>query len=167
MSVDVIAAALEVAAASATQSLLGGGTVYICGLGCDRSLAHFAADRLMYAVDGDRPPLPAVAITGAENAGGSQSPWRDLRALVHSGDVVLCIDSSVDGGALRQAISAVSDQEVELLGLTHTAIGDIDSAGQYTIITLPGDARSRLMGMQALALNCLCHLIEQQLFGAE
>ncbi len=165
MSVDVIAAPIEVAAAGVTSSLLQGGTLYCCALGCDRSLAQLTADRLMYPVDSDRPALPAMAFTGQEDAQGGDSPWRDVRALMRDGDSVLCIDSSPDGSALQQAITSVADRDVQLLGLTHTGISDVDSAGRYTIIALPGNTRSRLLGMQALALDCLCSLIENELFG--
>ncbi|MEQ8515094.1 MAG: hypothetical protein RIC38_05765 [Chromatocurvus sp.] len=165
MSVDVIAAPIEVAAAGITRSLMEGGTLYCCAIGCDRSLAQLTADRLMYPVDSDRPALPALALPAAVHAGGDDSPWRDARALIRDGDSVLCIDSSPDGGALRQAIAAVADRHVQLFGLTHTGINDVDSAGKYTIIALPGDTRSHLLGMQALALNCLCSLIEHELFG--
>jgi len=165
MSVDVIAAAIEVAAGAITHSLLQGGTLYCCAAACDRSLAQLAADRLMYPVDSDRPALPAIALTSAGQAGPDTSPWRDVRALVRDGDSLLCIDSSKDGHVLQQAIASISDRGVQLLGLTHTGIDNVDSAGKYTIIALPGDARSRLLSMQALALNCLCSLIEDQLFG--
>lgn len=167
MSLDVIAAPLEVAAASATRSLLEGGTLICCAVGCDRSLAQFTVDRLMYPVDSDRPALPALALTGAHPAGADDSPWRELRALARDGDVVLCIDSSPHGSALQQAIAAMESRDVQLLGLTHTDIDDVDRDGKYTIITLPGDARTGLLGMQALALNCLCHLMEHQLFGGQ
>ncbi len=165
MSVDVIAAPLEVAATTATQSLLQGGTLYCCAAGCDRSLAQFTADRLMYPVDQDKPALPALALVGPQSAGLDESPWRDVRAFMRDGDTLLCIDSSARGSNLQTAITAVADRDVRLLGLTHTAIEDIDSAGKYTIIALPGDARATLLGMQALALSCLCELIEGQLFG--
>ena len=165
MSVDVIAAAIEIAAGTITHSLLQGGTLYCCAAGCDRSLAQLTADRLMYPVDSDRPALPAVALTATGPAGPDASPWRDVRALVRDGDSLLCIDSSREGRLLEQAIASISDRGVQLLGLTHTGIEDIDSAGEYTIIALPGDARSRLLSLQALALNCLCSLIEHQLFG--
>src|SRR6056297_2877623 len=75
MSVDVIAAALEVAAASTTQSLLGGGTLYCCAVGCDRSLAQFVADRLMYPVDVERPALPALALTCVSSTAPEPAPW--------------------------------------------------------------------------------------------
>lgn len=165
MSVDVIAAALEVAAASTTQSLLGGGTLYCCAVGCDRSLAQFVADRLMYPVDVERPALPALALTCVTSAAPEDAPWRDVRALARAGDTVLCIDSSPDGHVMQHGIAAIAGRDVQFLGLTHTGINDVDSAGKYTIIAVPGDARSRLLGLQALTLNCLCHLIEQQLFG--
>lgn len=165
MSVDVIAAALEVAAASAALSLMSGGTVYCCAVGCDRSLAQFVADRLMYPVDSDRPSLPAIALTDIASAGANDALWRNLRALARDGDTLLCIDSSADGAVLQQGITAMSDRQLHFLGFTHTGINDVDSAGKYTIIALPGDVRSRLLGMQTLTLNCLCRLIEQQLFG--
>lgn len=165
MSVDVIATSIEIAAGAITHSLLQGGTLYCCAADCDRSLAQLAADRLMYPVDSDRPALPAVALTTTCAAGPDTSPWRDVRALVRDGDSLLCIDSSQEGRVLQQAIASLPDRGVQLLGLTHTGIDDVDSAGKYTIIALPEDARSRLLGMQALALNCLCSLIEHQLFG--
>lgn len=165
MSVDVISAALEVAAASTTQALMNGGTLYCCAVGCDRSLAQFVADRLMYPVDVDRPALPALALTCVTSSGPEDAPWRDVRALARDGDAVLCIDSSPQGEVLQHGIAAVSGRDVQFLGLTHTGINDVDSAGKYTIIAIPNDARSRLLGIQTLTLNCLCHLIEQHLFG--
>jgi D-sedoheptulose 7-phosphate isomerase len=166
LCIDVVAAPLQTAAGSITESLLGGGTLWCLAFECDRALAEFTADRLMFAVGGDRPALPAIALVAGATPALDQSPWRDARALVQEGDSVLCIDTSPSGDALALAISALGERQgSRLLGLSHTGIRDIDSAGEYTIIALPDTSRDRLLGYQALVLNCLCRLIEQQLFG--
>ncbi|KGE03245.1 phosphoheptose isomerase family protein [Pseudohaliea rubra] len=160
---DVIAGPLEAAAAAATGCLLEGGTVLCAGTGPDRALARYAADRLMLGAVAERPALPAVAVTDPADSAG---PWREVRALARPGDLVLALDSG-DGSALTGALGATAAGNPALVLLSYEGCPGLAGAGDDSIvIALPAAPRDQLLTLEAMALGCLCHLIESNLFGS-
>jgi D-sedoheptulose 7-phosphate isomerase len=161
--VDTIARPLEAAAEAATRCLVDGGTVFFAGAGPDRALARYAADRLMLGAGPERPALPAVALT---EPGDPAEPWREARALARPGDLLLALDSG-DGSTLAGALGAAAAGNPALVLLSYDNCPGLPPADDDTvIIALPAAPRDQLLTLEAMALGCLCHLIEVNLFGA-
>ena len=160
---DTIARPLEAAAEAATHCLVDGGTVFCAGTGADRALARYAADRLMLGAGPERPPLPAVALA---DPGDPAAPWREARALVRPGDLLLALDSG-DGAALAGALGVAAAGNPALVLLSYEGCPGLPAAGDDPIvIALPAAPRDQLLTLEAMALGCLCHLIEVNLFGS-
>jgi phosphoheptose isomerase len=161
LSVDRMAEPLAVAAAAATTALLEGGTVFSCGLGPDRAVAVGAADRLMLGADAERPPLPALAITGCDEGATLR---RELRALAGPGDMAICFDSGEEGLCLAATVAGAQPAEIPLVVVCRERHAPPRDAG-IICIALPDAPRSRLLVLETMAASCLCHLIEVNLFG--
>jgi D-sedoheptulose 7-phosphate isomerase len=159
------------------QCLLSENKILCCGEGQSGAISQVFSSNLLNRFNYERPSLPALslsadpaaitAITGDGNFNEIFS--KQVRALGQSGDCLLVIANGSGSGTTLQAIQAAHDREMTVI-----AISDRDSSDIASLLTsediellIPGPNRARVIEVQLLIINCLCDLIDQQLFGSE
>ena len=176
-SVDLLERPLEQAAGAMTAALLAEGKVLACGTGPDGALAQLLVCRLLSCYDQERPALPALSLAGdtssftalASSEGLAEGFSRQVRALGQPGDVLVCIHSGGDRSCLIRAVSAAHQREMTVVTLSNAGRAQPEGDPQFA----PGDIQLRLavgkrslaIEIHTMAINSLCDLIDQNLFG--
>lgn len=176
MSVDQLAVGLEKATALMTAALLADGKVIACGNGADAALAQLFVCQLLGRVEQERPALPALslasdgaAITAVTQQGGANDVFaRQLRALGHPGDVLLCINSAESGGNMLRAVQAAMERNMGVVLLTTTGDGELGSLmrAEDAVLRIEAARPSQRLELFTLVLNCCSELIDHTLFGS-
>lgn len=172
---DRVAAQLEAACATITQSLLSDRKLIICGNGYSAPMASLLTTCLMHQQEFERPSLPAINISIdsttisaiAKDGNYHQIYAKQIRALGNEGDTLVAL--SVDGNCsnIVQAIQTAHDRDIRVV----TIIGQ--EGGKISALKHPDDAEimlythsvARALEGQLLTINALCYQIESQLFG--
>ena len=123
------------------QCLLADGKILACGNGGSAADAqHFAAE-MLNRFEMERPGLAAIALTTdtstltsiANDYDFDQIFSKQVRALGHSGDLLLAISTSGNSRNVIQAISAAHERGMSVIALTGKG------GGQMAEILMPGD----------------------------
>lgn len=159
------------------QCLLSENKILCCGEANNGALAQIFVSNLLNRFDYERPSLPAIALcTDATTltAVTSDSTFNDIfakqiRALGQAGDILLVISNPGQTGTALQAIQAAHDREMLVISI---GSGDNNDASALLLpedreVCIPTDIRARSIEAQLFVINCLCELIDKQLFGSE
>ena len=159
------------------QCLLSDGKILCCGEGQSGALAQIFASNLLNRFEYERPSLPAMTLctdSTSVSAIASDSTFNDIfakqiRALGQSGDLLLVIANSTGPGTALQAIQAAHDREMVVITINNQDSSNLSSLllPEDIEIRIPSDIRPRVAELQLLIINCLCELIDHQLFGSE
>ncbi|WP_460587404.1 D-sedoheptulose-7-phosphate isomerase [Haliea atlantica] len=174
-AVDELAPPLVEAAACITQAFLQEGRLFTCGNGPDAALAQLIASRMLAGFEQERPALPAMALAADSSSLGSLASRhgldevfaQSLRALAHSGDILLCICSGSVGGNLLRALEVARERDMTIVVLSSARDGSLADKVEPGEVLLPcaGNTLARVTELQILALHLLCELVERNLFG--
>jgi len=161
---ETLARPIADAAGALLGAITAGGKVMVGGCGGAAALAAHMAALFVGRFERERPPLPALALSGEPGSA------LQLQALGHPGDVLLLLDAG-DGDAapVRAAIAAAHGKEmtvVLLAGPRGATFGDALSETDVTIV-VPHERPVRVLELQLLALHCLCDAIDLQLMGEQ
>ena len=159
------------------QSLLSENKILCCGEGQSGALAQIFCSNLLNRFNYERPSLPAIALctdatTMTAVTGDStfnEIFAKQIRALGQPGDLLLVISNSSGSGTTIQAIQAAHDREMIVLSISNRDNSDISSLllPEDLELRVPSANRARIAEAQLLAVNCLCELIDHQLFGSQ
>ena len=174
-AVDELAPPLMEAASCITQGFLQDARLFTCGSGPDAALAQLLASRMLAGFEQERPALPAIALAADSASFGSLSGRhgldevfaQSLRALGHSGDILLCICSGSASGGLLRALEVARERGMAIIAFTGSGDHSLAGALQVDDVLLPcrGNNQARVTELQILALHLLCELVERNLFG--
>ncbi len=177
MAVDTFAEPLARAAELVAESLLSDRKVMVCGAGADAALAQLFVSHMQSPPERERPALPAINLAGdgaTLSALATSGPEVDLfaaqvRALGQSGDTLLCINSAAGANGLAGALRAATERNLSIVLVSNGDDGQLPSlAGDGAAVLLPAATRrGHVIELQAGILNCLCQLVENNLFGEE
>jgi len=157
------------------NALLNEKKILTCGNGISAAQAQIFTACLINRFEQERPSLPALnlgadfttqtAIASAYSANDIYA--KQIRALGHTGDILLVLTSSGKSSNLLQAISAAHDKDMHIIALTANDGGDIAALLDANDIELraPLASKPRIHEVHLLTLFCLCDLIDQQIFG--
>ena len=175
MAVDAFAQPLAAAAELIAQTLLADGKIIVCGAGPDAALGQLFVCHMQSPPERERPALPAIglaadgaAITALATAQADGDLFAaQVRALGQSGDTLLCINSAPRGDALVGALRAARERNLSVVLVSNGDDGQLPAlAGDAAAVLLPAAARRcHIIELQAGILNCLCQLVENNLFG--
>ena len=172
MSVDSLAPPIEQAATAMTGALLADGKIMACGSGPDAALAQLLVSNLLDRLDHERPALPgmslgldAASLTAMADSNGLEDIYaRQVRALGNAGDVLVAIASGPLPASLDRALRTAAAQDIRtvLLSITDSdaTLPDVDVQ-----ITVEVMRRPRAVELHTMIIQCLCELIEINLFG--
>ncbi len=175
LAADLILPTILAAGEKLTACLLNGHKVMSCGNGPSACDALRFAGQMLNRFKGERPPLPALAltsdvsaITGIANDTAYQEIFaKQIRGLGQAGDILLAISSSGNSANILQAIKAAHDRNLEVLALTGGDGGKISEVLRETDVEIrvPSSDTARIQETHILIIHCLCELIDYQLFG--
>ncbi|MEE8058426.1 MAG: SIS domain-containing protein [Pseudomonadales bacterium] len=158
------------------QRLLKENKILCCGEGQSGALAQIFASNLLNRFDYERPSLPAIAlsadattITAVTGDGTFNEVFAtQIRALGQPGDLLFVISNGSGSGTTLQAIQAAHDREMIVISISNQDNSDITALilPEDREICIPSTNRARVVEVQLLTINCLCDLIDQQLFGS-
>jgi D-sedoheptulose 7-phosphate isomerase len=168
---DPIAAAVELM----TTAFSAGNKILSCGNGGSAADAqHFSAE-LVCRFERERPGLPAVALTTDTSALTAISNdyhydevfAKQVKALGQAGDVLLAISTSGNSANVVRAIEAAHAKGLTVVALTGRDGGHIASLLQNNDVEIrvPSNSTARVQEVHLLTIHCLCHQIDELLFG--
>lgn len=168
---DPIATAVE----RMTDAFRSGKKILSCGNGGSAADAqHFSAE-LVCRFERERPGLPAVALTTDTSALTAISNDYDynevfakqVNALGLAGDILLAISTSGNSANVIRAIEAAHDKDLTVVAMTGRDGGKIANLlhENDVEIRVPANSTARIQEVHLLTLHCLCHQIDEVLFG--
>lgn len=176
-AMQVLPPHIEHASLMMVNTLLSEGKILCCGNGGSAGAAQHFAAQLLNRFERERPSLPALSLaTDASTLTSIGNDYsfnevfsKQIRALGQAGDVLLAISTSGRSANIIQAIQAAHDREMLVVALTGQDGGDMTSLllPEDIEIRVPGTNTARIQEVHLLALNCLCDLIDSQIFGSE
>lgn len=149
----------------------GGGKLLICGNGGSAADAqHLAAEFVGRFKCGDRPGLPALALTAdtavltawANDIGYDQVFARQVETFGQAGDVLLGISTSGCSRNLIQAFQVARRQHLHAIAILGRGGGDLRALADLSII-VPATDTQQIQEVQIVVIHLLCELVEEQL----
>ena len=165
--------AILAAAGLIAGSLERGGKLMLCGNGGSAADSqHIAAELVGRMSVGDRPALPALALTtdtSALTALGNDFGYgmvfrRQVEALARPGDVLLGISTSGRSQNVLQAVDAATRLAVSTVALTGENGSPLAEAVEVAI-RVPSSNTQRIQEAHLVIGHVICHLVEQSLTG--
>jgi D-sedoheptulose 7-phosphate isomerase len=176
-AVDVMTPHIARAAALMTDCLLADGKILACGNGGSAADAqHFAAE-MVGRFERERPELPAISLATdtsiltaiANDYDYAQVFAKQVRALGHSGDVLLAISTSGNSGNVVAAADAAHERGMRIVALTGKGggrLGELVTADDVHLC-VPHNVTARIQEVHLLTIHCLCDAIDASLLGDE
>jgi D-sedoheptulose 7-phosphate isomerase len=162
---------------SGVQALLAcvtsGATVLVAGWGGTAPSAQYFASLFVGGFERERPELAALALSvdGAALAANpeDQALARQVRALGHTGDVLMVLTATGEEPVLQQAVRAAHERDMTVIALTGKGGGALAKLLRETDahICVPHDRVARIREVQQLVLHCLCDGVDAQLLGEQ
>jgi phosphoheptose isomerase len=175
LAADVLLPTLLTAGEKLTACLLNGHKVMSCGNGASACDALRFAGQMLNRFKGERPPLPALAltsdasaITGIANDYAYQDIFaKQIRGLGQAGDVLLTLSTSGNSANILQAIKAAHDRNIDVIALSGGDGGKIAELLRETDVEIrvPSSDTARAQETHILIIHCLCDIVDYQLFG--
>ena len=171
----VLAEPIAMAIERMTAAFKAGNKILTCGNGGSAADAqHFSAE-LVCRFERERPGLPAVALTTDSSALTAISNdyaynevfAKQVNALGQPGDILLAISTSGNSANVLRAIEAAHDKGLTVVALTGRDGGNIANLMQDNDVEIrvPSNSTARVQEVHLLTIHCLCHQIDEVLFG--
>lgn len=157
------------------QCLLSDQKILVCGNGGSANIAQQLSSKMLNRFERERPALPAIALTADSATITSISNdysyndifSKQIRALGHSGDILIVISSSGNSANIVQAIQAAHDRDMQVIAITGNDGGDTarllyqeDIEIRVTVEDTP-----RIQEAHLFVIHAMCDLIDKQIFG--
>ncbi len=157
------------------HALLNDNKILACGNGGSANNAQLLAASLINRYERDRPPLPAIALgTGMTmlTAIANDMQYDDifakpLRALGHSGDILVVYTIGGHSANTLKAVNGAHDKDMTVIALTGQDGGSIAPLLHQNDLELrvPSNSAAHVLETHLMITHCLCDLIDYQIFG--
>lgn len=171
---ETISSAIEQAGMMLVQSLLAGNKIFSCGNGGSAGHAQHFCSQLLNRFEAERPSLPAISLVSDSStitsiANDSQYDEvfsKQIRALGHTGDILVAISASGNSPSVIRAIESAVSRDIPIIALTGHDGGDIAGLlGELDVeIRVPSARIARINEVHLIVLHCLCEIIDTTLF---
>jgi phosphoheptose isomerase len=152
-----------------------GKKILSCGNGGSAADAqHFAAE-MVCRFERERPGMPAIALTTDTSAltaisndyGYTKVFSKQVQALGVEDDILLAISTSGNSDSIVEAIKAAQEKKMSVIALTGRNGGEMAKLLDINDIEIrvPSDSTARIQEVHLLTIHCLCHQIDETLFG--
>ena len=166
---------IEHASLRLVTTLLNDKKILTCGNGRSATSAQLLSSAMLNQFERDRPSLPVIALTTdtatitaiANDFHFDDIFSKQLRALGQSGDLLVVYTDGKNSTNIVKVITAAHDKEISVIAFTGNNGGLIAPLLQETDIEIriPSNSTARIHETHILITDCLCDLIDQQLFG--
>ncbi len=174
-NMEGLAPLIAKAASLMMNALLADRKIIACGNGGSAADAqHFAAE-LLNRFERERPGLPAISLAADTSTLTSIANdyhfddvfAKQVRALGQTGDVLLAITTSGNSINVVRAVEAAHERGMACVALNGRDGGELMSILQTKDINIcvSGPSTARIQEIHAVAMHCLCDLIDYQLLG--
>ena len=175
--IDVLSSPITEASERMVQCMLSEHKLLCCGDGGNSIQAHYLASNLLNRFQIERPSLPAInlaadpvvmaSITSDSVYGEVFS--RQILALGQPGDIAFIAFQGDGSAAVVKAVQAAHEREMSVIALCNSESSEANSllTTHDIEICIPHNNRARVTEIHMLVVNCLCELIDMQLFGTE
>lgn len=156
------------------QCLLSDKKILCCGEAQNGAIAQIFASNLLNRFKSERPGLAALALSAnsttltaiASDGNFADIFAKQIRALGQDGDILLVLSSHSNSASSSQAIQAAHDRNMIVVSINSNENGSSALLLPEDIeLCIPSSDRARVGETQLLVINCLCELIDYQLFG--
>lgn len=153
-----------------SESIRGGGCIYICGNGGSAADAQHVAGEFIGRFKVDRKALPAVALstdtsilTCVGNDYGFEDIFaRQIEGLARSGDVLWAFSTSGTSGNVIKAVKVAKERGVKILAFTGKKDTPLEAMSDVCI-SVDAEWSCQAQEIHQLAYHTICDLVEQQL----
>ena len=173
---DKIAPFIVRASEMITSCLLRENMILACGNGGSAAEVQRFTSGMLNRFEMERPGLPAISLvsdTATLTSIGDDYQYADvfskqIRALGHSGDLLLAISTSGDSHNIIHAIDAAHDREMSVIALTGREGGQTaDLLEENDIeIRVSNWSTARIHEVHMLIIHSICDLVDQYLLGS-
>ena len=174
-NIERISPNIEQACALLTQTLLNDRKIIICGNGLSNPIGSILSTSLLNQQEFARPSLPAInlsldptcILSISKTNSQHQIFANQINAIGSESDTLIAL--SVDGncGNIIQAIQAAHEKDINVIIITGFNTGKATAILQSDDIEISIDSNSvsRVLEIQLLIVNSLCHQLDATLFG--
>lgn len=155
--------------------LLNGGKILVCGNGLSAAIGQILTNNLVNRFERDRPGLPAISlgcnltsVTSIANEKNFNEVFaREIKTLGSNKDLLIVLTCSGNPSNLIQAVQVANEKNMQSITLNASDGGNISSLLDLNSkeIRVPSSSAARIHEIHLLIIFCLCHLIDDQLFG--
>ncbi len=173
---DSLCILIEFASRRLVDCLLNDGKVLTCGNGGSSGDAQHFSSEMINRFERERPALPAIALTTDSSTLTSIANdyhfdvvfAKQIRALGHSGDILLVYSTSGNSNNIIKAAKVAHEKDMHIIALTGKDGGKLQEVLNETDIEIriPSESTARIQEVHLLITHCLCDLVDQQLFGS-
>lgn len=174
-NIEAISPKIEMACSILTESLLNDRKIIICGNGLCHPIGNILSSSLLTQQEFARPGLPAInlsmdstSILAISKSNSQHQVFSNqINAIASEGDILVAF--TVDGNCsnIIQAIQAAHEKGVNVISISGFGRGKVSAILQSDDINIEIDSNSvaRVLEIQLLIANSLCHQLEATLFG--
>lgn len=174
-TLDLLAGNIELAAQKLAACLLADNKLLCCGNGGSAAEAQHLSSELLNRFERERPGLPAIALTCdsstltsiANDYSYDEVFSKQVRALGHSGDVLVVYTTSGNSRSVLSAVTAAHDRDMTVVALSGKDGGPLAPLLRESDIEIrvPSASTAVVQEVHLIVTHCLCDLMDQQLFG--
>lgn len=167
---DAFAKPIANAAEKVTAALLAGNSIFSCGELSAVLLAQLFSDYLALGFEIERPGFPALNINKiAESTSGAQRFSQALNTYARSADVLLVASAGENSPSLISLIETAIEKDMSVV-LLSAANDDLLAAnlGYNDVHISTAEFSGQLAtAAQFQIIQCICALVDHQIFGGE
>ncbi|ASG67301.1 DnaA initiator-associating protein DiaA [Francisella halioticida] len=172
---NVLPPAIVQAAKAMVSCLENGGKILACGNGGSGAIAQHFSSKLLNHFEMERPPLPAVSLTGdmatitaiGNYYGFVEIFSKQVAALGNEDDILLVVSTTGDSENILKVVEEAHDLEMKVIALTGASGGRLQNMYNPEDIELrvPSNSVASIQENHFLIIHCLCDIIDQKLFA--
>jgi D-sedoheptulose 7-phosphate isomerase len=166
---------IEYASVQIVSALLNDKRIFCCGNGRSATSSLQFSSALLNQYERDRPSLPVISLNTdvatltaiANDLGFDEVFAKQLRALGQQGDILMVFCTNGRSANIIKAIHTAHDSGLQVIAITGGTDGLFASLLSETDIEIraPSLSNARIQEIHVLIINCLCNLIDSQLFS--
>ncbi|HEY9123893.1 MAG TPA: D-sedoheptulose 7-phosphate isomerase [Bacteroidales bacterium] len=156
------------------DSIKAGGKIISCGNGGSMSDAMHFAEELSGRFRGERPALPAIAISDASHITCTGNDYgfdaifsRFIESIGKPGDVLLAISTSGNSANVLKAAQVAKQMGIKVLALTGKDGGKLASIADVEIRAPKTQYSDRTQEIHIKVIHILIRLVEEKLFSTK
>ncbi|SNC59038.1 SIS domain-containing protein [Sodalis endosymbiont of Henestaris halophilus] len=174
---EILPDVIVLAANVLSLALLNDKKILCCGNGTSAANAQHFVACMLNRFEAERPSLPAMALNADpvvltsifNEQHHDQIYAKQVSALGQGGDILMAISTRGNSRNIVKAVKTSVTRSMKIIALTGHDGGEVASllGKQDVEIRIPSQCSARIKEMHMLIMNCLCDLIDNNLFPTQ